>query len=150
MKVLFLKDMKGVGKAHEIKEMADGYVLNFLLPKNIVQIATPALIQKIQHESNLKESEKQIHDALHLKTLEDLSQKEIVIHRQVNSVGGLFAALHTSDIRDAIKAAHGISLPETDIKIKDPIQHTGEFEIRIGDKVKYKKDFPFVVKILGQ
>jgi large subunit ribosomal protein L9 len=150
MKVLFLKDVKGVGKAHEIKEMADGYARNFLLPKQLVAIATPALIEKIKHEANLKVSEKQIQDALHLKTLEDLSGKDITVHRQVNSAGGLFAALHLSDIRDAIKAAHGISIPETDIHVKEPIQHTGEFTIVLGDKAKYKKEFPFVVKVVGQ
>ncbi len=150
MKVLFLKDVKGVGRAHEIKEIADGYARNFLLPKGMAQIATPALIQKLEHEKNLKQTEKEIQDALHVKTLEDLSGKEITIRRQVNSAGGLFAALHTSDIRDAIKAAHGVSIPETDIHIKEPIQHTGEFEIRLGDKAKYKKDFGFIVKVLGQ
>lgn len=54
MKVLLLQDIKGVGKKGEIKDLADGYVRNFLLPKKLAVLATP---QKEKEEQQRKERE---------------------------------------------------------------------------------------------
>jgi len=36
----FLKDVKNVGKAGEIKEVSEGYARNFLIPKKLAVVAT--------------------------------------------------------------------------------------------------------------
>jgi large subunit ribosomal protein L9 len=150
MKVIFLKDVKGIGKRGEVKEVKDGYAINMLLPRGLAENATSQKLEKIKHEEHIKQTEKEIQNALHIKTLESLSEKEIVLRRQVNSTGGLFAHIHENDIRDMIKATHGISIPEYDIHIKEPIQHTGEFKIALGDKAKYGVSFSMKLKVEGQ
>lgn len=47
MKVILLKDVKGVGKRFEEKTVADGYALNFLLPKNLALVADKSSVAKI-------------------------------------------------------------------------------------------------------
>ena len=47
MKVILLKDIKGVGRKFEEKNVADGYALNFLLPKNLALVADKGSVAKI-------------------------------------------------------------------------------------------------------
>ena len=47
MRVIFLQDVPRVGKRHEIKEVNDGYAMNFLFPRKLAESATPkAVTQK--------------------------------------------------------------------------------------------------------
>ena len=48
MKVIFLKDVPRVGKRHDIKEVNDGYATNFLLPRKLAEVATPAAVTRLQ------------------------------------------------------------------------------------------------------
>ena len=54
MKVILLKDIKGLGKKGEEKEAADGYARNFLLPENLAQPATVENIAKLQRQTEEK------------------------------------------------------------------------------------------------
>ena len=50
MKVILLTDIKGFGKKHEVKEVKEGYVRNFLFPKKLVIVATPEALQRLSKE----------------------------------------------------------------------------------------------------
>ena len=60
MKVIFIQDVARVGRRGEIKNVADGFVVNVLLPKKQVIIATPNEIKKIEEETKNKEIKKEI------------------------------------------------------------------------------------------
>ena len=51
MKVVLLKDIPGVGRKNEVKNVSDGYALNMLIPKKLVVPGTPA---SIAHAERLK------------------------------------------------------------------------------------------------
>ena len=53
MKVLLLQHIKKIGKAGEIKDVADGLALNSLIPQKKAVQATAAVIQKHQHEQKI-------------------------------------------------------------------------------------------------
>ena len=150
MQVLFLQNVKGLGRIGEVKNVNDGYAQNFLFPKKLAEPATAQRIAKIQSEAAAKATGEQVHIDLLLKTLSGLSGKEIELRRKVNSSGGLFGGIHTSDIRDAIKDAHKISVGLEYIHLPHEIHQTGVFAIRIGDKKKLGKEFEMTLKVSGQ
>ena len=53
MKVLLIKDVKGLGKAGEIRNVKDGYARNFLLPKGFAKLATDDVIKAWQEEQKV-------------------------------------------------------------------------------------------------
>jgi large subunit ribosomal protein L9 len=60
MKVILLKDIKGVGKRFEEKSVSDGYATNFLIPKKIAMPLTgqsEATIKQLKEQSEAKKSE---------------------------------------------------------------------------------------------
>ena len=58
MKVIFIKDLKGQGKKGEIKEVKDGYGMNFLIKKGYAVLATDTGVKRLNEENKLnKEKE---------------------------------------------------------------------------------------------
>ncbi len=150
MKVLFLQNVKGLGKVGEVKEINVGYAQNFLIPRKLFEPAAEAKIAKLKSDAKTKVDEKKVHVDLLLKEIEKISGETVIIPRKVNSTGALFGAVHIADIRDAIRATHGVSVSEEYIHLSKDIKTTGEFEIKVGDKIKLGKEFPVTVKITGQ
>lgn len=150
MQVIFLQNIKGLGKIGEIKQVNDGYARNFLLPKKMVEIATTEKIAQVKNAVLAKESSKQLHTDLLVKELEQLHNQGVTLARKVNSSGALFGAIHASDIRNAIKIEHKRSIPLDLIHINTEIKTTGEFKVRLGDKHKLGQDFSLIIKVVGQ
>ena len=59
MKIILLKDIPKIGKKYDIKDLSDGYVRNFLLPKKLAEEATPNRIAKIEGMKAEQEKETQ-------------------------------------------------------------------------------------------
>ena len=70
MKVILLKDVKGVGKRFDEKNVADGYALNFLLPKNLALVADKSGMAKAEQLKNQS-------DAKRGAVEKELSEKEL-------------------------------------------------------------------------
>lgn len=150
MKVYFIQNVKGLGRMGEVKEVNDGFAQNFLIPKKLVEPATAEKIAKIDNVLATKSLEQQVRTDLLIKTLASLDQKEIELRRKVNSSGGLFGGVHIGEIKEAIKSAHNVSVPDEYLHLNSEIHHTGEFILSIGDKKKLGKEFSMKVKIVGQ
>lgn len=63
MKIILLKDIKGVGKRFEEKNVSDGYATNFLLPKNMALVADKASAAKIKQLKEQGEAKKAAEEA---------------------------------------------------------------------------------------
>ncbi len=148
MQVLLLQNVKGIGKAGEVKTVSDGYAQNLLFPKKLAEVATPEKIAKIKNSAQAKIDEKKLHTDLTIKTLSGLDGSEIELHRKVNSAGALFGSIHISDVREAIKSTHKISVAEEYIHIPE-MKTTGEFKAKIGGKT-LGKEFLLTIKVIGQ
>ena len=60
MKVIFLKDVPRVGRRHDIKEVNDGYAMNFLLPRKLVELATPKTVAGLELRKKTIEIEREV------------------------------------------------------------------------------------------
>lgn len=128
MKVIFLQDVKGQGKKGEIKDLSEGYVRNFLLPKNLVKIASEGNVKTLdmQQASEAKRKEKEKQDAIALgKKLEELT---IQIKAKSGEGGKLFGAVTTKQIADAL-AAKGTKIDKRKIELDDPIRTLGVTQV---------------------
>jgi large subunit ribosomal protein L9 len=131
MKVILLKDVKGVGKKYDIKEVGDGHAVNLLIPKGLAVTATPAAIKKIDIQKASDTTMKAVDAELAKNNIEQLSSQVIEMTEKANEKGHLFAGVHTEEISKAIKKQiHLDILPEW-IKLEKPIKTTGEYEINV-------------------
>ena len=131
MKVILTKDVKGVGRAHEEVTAADGYALNYLIPKKLAIAATA--IAKKEAEARRKQATDRIalDSTLLIQNIVALADAHIVIKAKANEKGHLYDAVGESDIRIAAKEQARIDLPDDAIRLEKPIKELGTFDISV-------------------
>ncbi|WP_200764103.1 50S ribosomal protein L9 [Nitrosophilus alvini] len=131
MKVLLIKDVKGLGKAGEIKEVKDGYGRNFLIARGFAKHATDAVIRQWQAEQK-RRAEKEAAEIENLKKLkEKIESIKLVIKHKLGANGALFGSITNKEISEALKKEYGIEIDKKHIDVHPPIKQTGDHEIDI-------------------
>lgn len=131
MKVILTKDVKGVGRAHDTVVLADGYALNFLIPKKLAIAATPVAIQEAGLRQKQVIDRSTLDTALIAQNIASLADAHIVITAKANEKGHLYDAVGESDIKAAAKEQAHIDLPEDAIKLEKPLKALGTFDIPV-------------------
>jgi len=128
MKIIFLKDIKGVGRKGEIKEINDGYARNFFIAKGLGAQATSGIINKVTKEQSEK-GEAHIRKIQSLKKIAD-TMKNVKLHFSLKAgeKGELFGSVTTKDIeKDIIK----YGAEEAKVVLDHPIKSLGEHKVII-------------------
>ena len=148
MKVLLIKDVKGLGKAGEMKEVKDGYGKNFLIGNKLALHATNEVLKK--HESSVRKQNAE--NAAEMKRLEELekvlAKTELKIIRKLGANGSLFGAVTKDEIAHEFKAQHDLDIDKKTIEIKNAIKMTGLFDITI--KLGHGIHAHFKLEIIGE
>lgn len=139
MKIILIKDVKGVGRAHEAVTAADGYALNYLIPKKLAIPATPVAMQEAELRRTQAVDRTAIGTALLSQNISALAEARIVIKVKANEKGHLYDAVGESDISRAAKEQAHIDLPEDAIKLEKPIKELGTFDIPVATAETFGK-----------
>ncbi|MEI6494555.1 MAG: 50S ribosomal protein L9 [bacterium] len=131
MKVILLKDVPKVGHKYEVKNVADGFVLNVLMPRGDVLPATPENLGKISQQKKQHEGEKKLQADLWDKMASNIADTPVIIHAKTSPEGHLFAAIHPKDIIAAMREQKHISLEEAWFKGFEAIKTQGVHHIEI-------------------
>lgn len=145
MKVIFLQDVPRVGKKHDVKEVNDGYAVNFLFPRKLAELATSKAMAGLESRKKEIAIEREVQESLLLKNLEEIKGKVITIKEKADEKGHLFSKIHTKEIVEAMKTQNHADIGEEFIILEKPIKEVGEYEIKISIKDK-KSSFKLVVE----
>lgn len=131
MKVILLKDVKGLGKEGELVNSKDGYARNFLFPKNLAIEATPGNLKKWEDRNRQLEEKKQeeIKEANLLK--EKIEKLTVEIKAKGGNAGKLFGSITSQDIATALNTQHKIDIDKRKIELKENIKTTGSKEVDV-------------------
>lgn len=129
MKVILLQDIKKVGRKYEVKNVADGHALNFLIPNKQAEIATPQAMKKLDSMKTKAEAEKKVQEDLLMKNLKSLSGVLVEVKAPANDKGSLFKGVHKEEIVNALKEQGHLDLLPEHINLEKPIKEVGEHEI---------------------
>jgi len=130
MKVMLVKDVYKLGRAGDIKKVADGYGRNFLIPQGFAVLATEGAlkqVQKIKAQAEIRRSSQNEE----LKGLSD-QIKDVVLTfpAKAGDTGKLYGSITTQDIATALteKVRFEVKRQQVDIQ---PIRTLGEFSAHI-------------------
>ncbi len=140
MKVILLKEVKGLGKEGDLVNSKDGYARNFLFPKNLAIEGTPANLKKWEESNKLKEAKRQ-EEIKEANALKDRIEKLTVeIKAKGGSAGKLFGSITSQDIAAALNAQAKIDVDKRKIELKDTIKTTGlkEVEVKLYPEISAK------------
>jgi len=129
MKVLLIKDVKGLGKAGEIKNAKDGYARNFLIPKGFAKLATDEVVKEWQEEQKRKQEELE----KELAKLNELKKKieSITLHikHKLGANGQLYGAITNKEVAEHLQQK-GIEIDKKHIEMKQ-IKSVGEYSVDV-------------------
>jgi large subunit ribosomal protein L9 len=130
MKVILLADVPSLGKKGEVKEVADGYARNFLLPKKWAQPASQGTMNALEQKKKAERNRIDIQRANAQQRAQMLHQLELTIPSKVGEQGKLFGSITTKHVADAL-AARGFDIDKRDVLLDEPIRSVGETAVRI-------------------
>lgn len=136
MKVIFLKDVRRVGRAGEIKDVADGYAANFLFPTKSAEPATAQKIEQIAHQKQAAAEAARKEEEVLGNKVAALSGKKVTIPVRATPKGGLFKTVLAKDVVRAILAEHALQIPEEAIVLASAIKTVGEHGVQVVAKNK--------------
>ncbi len=130
MKILLLKDVYKLGRAGDVKKVADGYGRNYLLPKGLAVLATPGALKQAEHiRAQATVRRAQLNQEMG-SVAEVLSKVVLAFPSKAGETGKLYGSITSQMIADAIKAKTGISVERHQIDI-EPIRTLGEKKAHI-------------------
>lgn len=130
MNVLFLKDVSGVGRKHEIKNVNDGFARNFLFPKKLAIMATDEKIKIIEHEKTGKQQQEIRNQKKYQDIADTIALLNVVIVTKIGEKGKAFGSIGTDDIQKALKR-QGVHVEEDWIMLEEPLKTTGTSSIAL-------------------
>ena len=143
MRVILLQDIEKLGKKYDVKEVADGYARNFLIPKGLAKIATKENLKwlETQKEIEVKKAEEELKKVQ--KTASTIDGQEIIIPVKVGEEGQLFESITSQKIAEKLKEL-GFDIKKTQIDLIEPIKELGEFPV----KIKFEHNLEAEIKII--
>lgn len=112
MKLILLQDIQNIGKKGEIKDVSDGFAMNFLLPQKKAVLATTKNVQNIKAEEKVIAKKVEVKVAVYQKIKNTLQQQTLTFSGKTSDKGHLFQAIKIPDIIKATKKNFNINLEE--------------------------------------
>lgn len=127
MKVILTQNVPGVGEAGAIKEVADGYARNYLIPKKLAAPATRSSVKQAEAQaeaiarraSKQRETVQQIASALDGKTVK--------VRARVGSENRLYGSVTPADVADAVAKQLDMTVDRRKIELAEAIHRTGTY-----------------------
>ena len=131
MRVLFIEDVINVADAGEVKEVADGFARNYLLPKQLATIASPEQLKRvarITREGNDRRA-KEMGDWQTLADILEGTTLELI--GKIGPTGQFYGAISVTGIIQALADSTGHTVERRMVELSEPIRKPGEYPIKI-------------------
>jgi large subunit ribosomal protein L9 len=143
MKVIFIEDVPHVAKSGQMKEVADGYARNYLIPRKLAMMATQSSLNAFSAKMEARARSDALLAADNVKIAEMLNGKEIFIAAKSGGKERLYGSVTSGDITAALQEATGLEIDKRKIKLSENIHQTGTYDVEI----KLGKDINPVIKV---
>jgi large subunit ribosomal protein L9 len=149
MKVLLLKDVYKLGRAGDVKKVADGYGRNFLLPQKLAMLATPGAVKQAEKIRQSALAERARLNQEMGSVAEKLQTVTLAFSARAGETGRLYGSITTGDISAAIERETGIHIDRRHIA-HQPLRELGTFKVAVRLTVDLIPEITVVVKGLGE
>lgn len=148
MKVILLQDVEGLGKAGDLKEVANGYARNYLVPKGLAAGATPALLANRAQRVAAEQRKLEKQSAQNHEQAERLGQITLTFRARVGREGRLYGSITSQDIAAGLREAEGIVIDRRMIVLPEPIRSAGTFSVPV--KIAPKLEPKLTVNVIDE
>ncbi|HEY60607.1 MAG TPA: 50S ribosomal protein L9 [Anaerolineae bacterium] len=130
MKVLLLKDVYGLGRAGDVKKVANGYGRNFLLPQKLAVLVAPGALMQVERIKVEAAKQRELLNEEMAGLAEQLSGVELNFKAKVGETGKLYGSVSQQMISDALSVKIGTQVDRHWIE-SQPLREVGEHMVKI-------------------
>ena len=130
MRVIFLQNIKGAARIGDIKNVADGYARNFLLPKKLAIAATAQTEKQAETLKRKRELDEAGRKERGLELAQKIEGTIVEIKEDANDQGHLYGSVTAKTIAQGLQAK-GFDIAAELVNLKDHIKTVGEREVEI-------------------
>lgn len=131
MKVLLTHDVTKLGKAGIVKNVADGYARNYLLPQGLAVLATPGSVKMAEtlSKAEQKRQAQLTNDASAL--AEQLQAVTLTFHMRAGEEGKLYGSVTAANIVDELKSSTGLEVDRHKLELREPLRSLGTHKVAV-------------------
>ena len=131
MKVVLKKDVPTLGRSGEVKEVADGYARNYLIPKKLAAQATKTEIANVEAQRSSSARTAARTDAENRELADRMQATPVTVHARTGEGGRLYGSITGADVADALTRQLGREVDKRTVEIDDHIRTLGEHKARV-------------------
>jgi large subunit ribosomal protein L9 len=131
VQAILLKSVDGLGEAGTVVNVARGYMRNFLMPRGLAELATPARIAEVQRgeERRRRAEERAVEESRQLAEL--LGRTILTLKAKAGDDGRLFGSITSADVAEAIREARNVDIDRRRITVEPAIRAVGTYSVPI-------------------
>ncbi len=130
MKVILKRDVKGLGREGEMKDVKDGYARNFLLPQKAAVVADLGAVKNWERHRDEREERDRTERAAAEAIAARLNELKLQIAVKAGEKNRLFGSVTNREIADLLEK-EGIEIDRHNIQIREPIKTVGDHRVAV-------------------
>lgn len=131
MQAILLEDIRGLGEAGAVVNVARGYMRNYLEPRRLAEVATPARIAEVQRTSEQRAAARAKAAEEAREVAELLGRTVLTLKAKAGGDGRLFGSITNADVSEAIFEARGVRIDKRHITVDPPIRQAGTYTVPV-------------------
>ena len=131
MRVILKSEVAGLGRPGDVKDVADGYAQNFLLPRGLAIEATAAEMKVLSRARDAKRAKQDRAHADAEELAKRLSETTLVFKLKAGEQGKTFGSVTNKDIAEALQREHKVDIDKTKVHLPEPLKSLGVHTVEI-------------------
>jgi large subunit ribosomal protein L9 len=131
VRVILKAEVRGLGRAGDIKDVTDGYARNYLLPKGLAIEATGG---ELKHLAQERQAEKTKKDRAHQDAEEvakRVAEVTLVFRLKAGEQGKTFGSVTAKEVAEALKREAGADIDKTHVVLHEPLRSLGVHKVEV-------------------
>jgi large subunit ribosomal protein L9 len=131
MKIVLREDVRGLGVAGDVKDVADGYARNFLIPRRLAAPATEGALKNVEAQRAAAAKRQAQLDAEARALAARLSNTTVTLKARVGGQDRLYGSITTADIATALSRELGTTIDRRKLVLEEPIRELGTHTVPV-------------------
>mgnify|MGYP001600826944 CR=1 FL=1 len=130
MEIILCQDVQSIGKIGDVIKVKSGFARNYLIPKRLAYLATPANLKKIENQKAQRvEQDRRIKEEAQ-QLAEKLSKVSCTVAVEVNDLEKMYGSVSESDIAHALEQ-EGYTVDKKNIILEKPVSELGIYDVNV-------------------
>ncbi|MEK7284616.1 MAG: 50S ribosomal protein L9 [Chloroflexota bacterium] len=131
MRVVLKKEVQGLGRPGDVKDVADGYAQNFLLPRGLASEASAGELKRVAQERATATAKRDRAHAEAEALAKRISATTLVFTLKAGDQGKTFGSVTNRDVAEALRRDAMIEVDRTKIQLEEPLRSLGVHQVEV-------------------